>query len=634
MSLVRARRAVSLTTLACTAALACGACTASGHRREPDGPDSGVGIDTDTGVPPRFGDAGARGPTLETLLGPDVTAADPPPAISGGTLLVTHDDRFAIVADPDRDRIVVVDLVTRELDGVLALSLHDEPGRLAEDGAGHVHVALRRGGAVVSFDPATQTVLARRAVCTAPRGIAYEAAHDVLHVACAGGELVTLPAADGAPTRTLRLDRDLRDVVVDGDTLYVSRFRSAEVLALDAAGTVTQRFSSPAAVDPTDGMAMTSASVAWRMIPGPTGGVLLLHQRGRSTPIITSAPSGYGGFDSCRSGDSIVHAAVTPISLGATAPATPVLGCVVLGVDVALSPDGSELIVAAAGNAPIEQDAQLQRFATAPATSPPAFPEASVQFGVRFDSTGGRVVAVAYDSAGGVLAQTREPATLIVTDALGRSVVDLGGASRDDTGHTIFHASSGGGLACASCHPEGGEDGRVWTFEGIGTRRTQSLGRGILGTEPFHWSGDMPTFDHLMSDVFGMRMSGGELSPSRVAATAHWVDGQPGMPALEPADAAAVERGRVLFDDEIVGCATCHAGPHLTTSETVDVGTGGLFQVPSLHGVAWRAPYLHDGCAATLRDRFGACGGGEMHGRTDDLDAAAIGDLIAYLETL
>ena len=40
----------------------------------------------------------------------------------------------------------------------------------------------------------------------------------------------------GDPVRTLQLDSDLRDVVVKGDHLLVTRFRSAELLELDASG--------------------------------------------------------------------------------------------------------------------------------------------------------------------------------------------------------------------------------------------------------------------------------------------------------------------------------------------------------------------------------------------------------------
>jgi hypothetical protein len=57
--------------------------------------------------------------------------------------------------------------------------------------------------------------------------------------------------------------------------------------------------------------------------------------------------------------------------------------------------------------------------------------------------------------------------------------------------------------------------------------------------------------------------------------------------------------------------------------------------VPSLRGVAFRGPFIHNGCAATLRDRFDpGCGGGDQHGHTSQLGESDLGDLIAYLESL
>lgn len=50
--------------------------------------------------------------------------------------------------------------------------------------------------------------------------------------------------------------------------------------------------------------------------------------------------------------------------------------------------------------------------------------------------------------------------------------------------------------------------------------------------------------------------------------------------------------------------------------------------------VSFRTPLLHDGCAATLSDRFGACGGGGQHGHTSPLRRTELADLIAYLEML
>jgi len=44
---------------------------------------------------------------------------------------------------------------------------------------------------------------------------------------------------------------------------------------------------------------------------------------------------------------------------------------------------------------------------------------------------------------------------------------------------------------------------------------------------------------------------------------------------------------------------------------------------------------MHDGCAATLADRFDpACGGGDLHGKTSHLTPAETGDLVAYLKSL
>jgi DNA-binding beta-propeller fold protein YncE len=187
---------------------------------------------------------GARHP--HPTFGATITQATPPPPVSGGTLLVTHDGHTAVASDPDRDAVYVVDLVSTDV-ATIALQAGDEPGRLAEDAAGHVHIALRAGGALVTLDPSAKTILARRDVCVAPRGVAYDADGDSVYVACMSGELVVLPAAGGPPTRTVAIARDLRDIVVQKDHLLVSRFRAADVLhiskstwAVDAAPDVPQ----------------------------------------------------------------------------------------------------------------------------------------------------------------------------------------------------------------------------------------------------------------------------------------------------------------------------------------------------------------------------------------------------------
>jgi hypothetical protein len=57
--------------------------------------------------------------------------------------------------------------------------------------------------------------------------------------------------------------------------------------------------------------------------------------------------------------------------------------------------------------------------------------------------------------------------------------------TRFDTERDLFHRATIAGLACASCHPAGEDDGHVWTFEELGPRRTQDLAAGLSSSEPF-----------------------------------------------------------------------------------------------------------------------------------------------------
>jgi mono/diheme cytochrome c family protein len=169
----------------------------------------------------------------------------------------------------------------------------------------------------------------------------------------------------------------------------------------------------------------------------------------------------------------------------------------------------------------------------------------------------------------------------------------------------------------------------VWDFQPTGPRRTQSLLGGIEETRPFHWDGDQANMSAIMSVTFGERMLG-LFGPEDVTAVSAWIDGLE-APRGAVADAAAVERGRAHFESAEVGCASCHTGSALTNNTNADVGTGGSFQVPSLRGVLYRGPYLHDGRAATLEEVVESAG--TTHGSTAHLDAEERADLIAYLRS-
>ncbi len=554
-----------------------------------------------------------------------VELADPPPPITGGTLRVLASARVAVAADPDRDRIYVADLVAREVVADIPLETHDEPGRLVEDAAGRVHVVLRNGGAVFSLWGASWEQSTRRPVCTAPRGIAYEAATDALHVACAGGELVTLPAAGGEATRIVQLDHDLRDVVVTKTGLAVSRLRTAEVLMLDADGHPINR-KRPA--DFNDFGPAFVPNGGLRLVTADDGGVFLLHQRALADGVFISTEGGYGGASPCS--DPIVHTAVT--DLDRTSPsAAAVLAGVSVATDLALSPargEDAEYAIVAPGNAFIPNSPTVfiaNRDAASLGGQPCTFGQ-EVQVPAQ-------PIAASYDKDGKLFVQTRDPAMLVqVEDAKPTAVFGLNFSPRHDSGHAIFHSNAGGGVACASCHLEGGDDAHVWDFVELGPRRTQTLRGGIAGTAPFHWDGDQADFEKLTTEVFQRRMGGPKVKPDQVRALQRWIDRLPALAPPPAHDPDAVSRGRALFEGE-AACGACHSGPMLTNNDSFDVGTGGNFQVPSLVGLVWRAPYLHDGRAATLKDRFRADGGLE-HGRTTHLSADQIDDLVAYLETL
>ena len=206
----------------------------------PSGDDSGFGTAISLGIPGPFADGGGCGAVAPVPdFGTPVTCSTPTPPISGGTLLVTGDGSKAVASDPDRDAVYIVDLGSKTRTFTVSLSQGDEPGRLVEDGAGRIHVALRGSGMLATIDPTAGTVISRRAACPAPRGVAWRASSDVVLVACATGELASLPAAGGDASVQV-ISRDLRDVIVNGDDVSVTLFRSASVLRLAGDGSVSR----------------------------------------------------------------------------------------------------------------------------------------------------------------------------------------------------------------------------------------------------------------------------------------------------------------------------------------------------------------------------------------------------------
>jgi MYXO-CTERM domain-containing protein len=235
-------------------------------------------------------------------------------------------------------------------------------------------------------------------------------------------------------------------------------------------------------------------------------------------------------------------------------------------------------------------------------------------------------------------------------------------------------------IACASCHPDGGHDGRTWDFTqfGEGLRNTIDLrGRAAMAHGPVHWSAnfdEIQDFENDIVDGFGGTGLADDgmgphppLGPTPNAGRSEALDDlaayvatfsrYPPSPYRE-ADGSlsdAALRGRGLFFDDTVGCFTCHAPPRFTDSTLTpdpadfvryDVGTfgdgsgqrlGGVLDgldTPTVLGVWVSPPYLHDGSAATLLEVVSDRNAGDAHGTTSHLSAGELDDLVAYLLSL
>lgn len=614
--------------------------------------------------------------------------------ITGGTLLVTADGARAVVADPDRDHVVTIELETGKVLNDLALAQGDEPGRLVEDGAGRVHVALRRGGSLITLD-ATGKLVDSRFVCAEPRGVAFDAAADAVYVACTGGELVALPAAGGVESNRKFLERDLRDVVVSGGQLIVTKFRTADLITLDRQLNVLGRVLPPTVprsdfgfggIPAEDGGGAPSepgvidaaASIAWRTIALPDGTVVMSHQRKVKAMLDTEQPGGYGG--DCGGGP--VEDAVTVMAPGQAPRAAAQIARAALPVDIAVSKAGDKIAVVSAGNrtvtvvpaaslgnpdedrcepppppppcddTPGDGDDTPTEPQPVPGTDGGGAPRTTIDGGCcedkNFDGRCdddddedddkerlGPPTSVAFAPSGDLVIYYPEAAKLVVRTQAGpvSRAIALPFKAANDPGRNVFHQQTRIGLACASCHPEGREDGLVWNFAQLGPRRTQSLAGDLLQRAPFHWEGDMTDLTVLMDDVFANRMSGGFLSDTEKQALGPWLGRIP-APAPRIFDVNAAARGQAIYNRPEVGCASCHNGELMTNNLLVNVGTGGKFKVPSLVGIGARAPFMHDGCAPTLMDRFTTCGNSTAHGNTTNLSSQELSDLVEYLESL
>ncbi len=574
-----------------------------------------------------------------------IVAERRPPPIHGGTLIALSESEVAI-SDPARDSVYLVDLdATGDAVRTVGLPQGSQPTRIVSGSNQRLHVVLRGTHQVATLDAATAQLLTLGEPCGLPRGLAHDGKQDRLYVACAGGELVELDGSGSIELRRVQLDRDLKDVVVTSEGVGVSTFRTAELLALDGELALQRRLApqqSARFFSTATGLQTMSPELAWRTLSTPVAGqTMMLHQRAQDTPLSVA----YYGSD-CATG--IVQATITTFSAQGEPVARAALNDASLSVDVSVNPDNRWLAVASPGSYMAQSSGRRQLLFVSIAEL-----EASVG---RSETTTpncvgtpqmehvfpGELTSVLFSSETRLLALVREPAQLHVMDfdpATGLAellrIVDLDPSHVTDSGHLLFHQAPTGGVSCASCHPEGADDGHVWQFSELGARRTQTLQGGVLQRAPFHWNGELPGFNDLMVEIVRNRMLATVPEADVQDTLASWIDGLPSE-HLAMVDAEAASRGAVLFASSEVGCADCHRGEDLSSSELYDVGTNTdfLLKAPTLRGIGLRSPLMHDGCAQDMRARFDPTCGGDKHGTVEQLSESELDDLIAFLDSL
>lgn len=578
------------------------------------------------------------------------------PPISGGTLAVTPDGSQAVAADPDRDLLYLIDVPTRSAQS-LPLTAASEPGRVVLDDLGQAHVVLRGNGRLARLELESGELTLSEPLCQYPRGLAYRASDATLLLACADGQLVTLNADDHSVVARAQHLNDLRDVVIgQEDTAILSRFRSASLLRQSAELELAVRPPDMPRVE-VDINALdvgqlstvtTRATLAYRTVAAADGTLWMLHERAQLDELPDNR---YG--DSSQPCGSAVQVALThwsgskdPVELdslqlnGVSAPA----------VDLALSADSRMIALASpAAYAQRGSSVQLQRLddLVKQTRIQPSNTANAACLKPQFLEVGlnNQAVAVAFDQQNRLYIQNRYPARLDILDvvdtggpgtglsAIAAAQVKLNDLDMRDAGHEWFHAELGKSrVSCAACHAEGMDDSHTWRSSFKGPRRTPSLRGGITQTAPFSWDGEYSSAEALIGNTIEEQLHVHDVASDAVLAIKSWLDK---LPALSLAASPDADSGKALFESAELGCSSCHSGPQLTNNQTLDVGTGGAFQVPSLLGLGLRGPYMHDGCAEDLDALFTQADCVRQgHAALAQLDSARALALRAYLASL
>jgi YVTN family beta-propeller protein len=579
---------------------------------------------------------------------------------SSSLLSLTPDGRRLLVANSDNGSVSVVDTVERKT--LREIPVGRRPESVAVIGAGpQAVVTLYKDDQVAVIDFETGTVLRRISTPDEPYGVVTSAAGTRAYVTHEYPGLVSeIDIASGKVTRELPAGSFLRGIALDeaGQRLYVTEYYTGILRAVDLA--------SSQVVDSWQGS--SSDNLARHVVLHPT------RPKAYVSHIRSRVNTAHG------EGSVFPFLAVIDTELGPGKRRQPIAMDTYNGFfavanpwEAAISPDGKRIYTIYAGTNDMHVSNLLDD----------NYREiARVGELVRLGNNP-RAAAVSPDSRTVYIYNTLD-FELQVFDAeslktVGKiKVCDPPFSAEHQRGKILFYLAlepmvGRRWISCASCHPDGGHDGRTWQNP-EGLRNTTAF-LGMAHTYPIHWSADRDEAQDFELTIRSPLMQGRGLMRGKandglgepnaglsgdLDALAEYCNSF-GVDTLSPHAAGpgrltpAAERGRQLFVSDSVGCAKCHSGPYYTDSNLAagtlsgkpyklhDVGTGTddptekmgpAFDTPTLLGVYRTAPYLHHGKAATLREVLVEHNRDDKHGRTSHLRTGEIDDLVEFLKSL
>jgi cytochrome c553 len=226
-----------------------------------------------------------------------------------------------------------------------------------------------------------------------------------------------------------------------------------------------------------------------------------------------------------------------------------------------------------------------------------------------------------------------------------------------------------GYMSCASCHLGGGHDGRVWDFTnlGEGLRNTIDLkGKGRKGHGILHWSANFDEGQDFENQIRNFSLGSGLMDLGNFNATKDPLGAPKKGISKDLDDLAAylssldkveespytnngnlttqAELGKTVFRNN--ACIRCHGGEDFTDSPNKnlhDIGTlkptSGFqsneellgIDTPTLRGLWYTKPYLHDGSEQTIEAAISAH---SIEVDKPNLGSVDMNNLVAYLKQI